>query len=119
MTLPINIDDLRLRVHERAESDSASQVTGQDTGQDTGQVTEQVAALLKSMDGELRRSELQAVLGLAHRDYFNEAYLQPAIDAGLVEMTLPDKPTSRNQRYRLTATGAALRRSLAHKDRTQ
>ena len=33
------------------------------------------------------------------------AYLRPALDSGLVEMTLPDKPNSRSQRYRLTAKG--------------
>ena len=32
-------------------------------------------------------------------------YLREVIDAGLVEMTIPDKPHSRNQRYRLTRLG--------------
>ena len=27
-------------------------------------------------------------------------YMDPAVEAVLVEMTIPDKPTSRNQRYR-------------------
>ena len=36
------------------------------------------------------------------------AYLQPAFSSGLIEMTLPDKPTSRHQRYRRTAAGEAL-----------
>ncbi len=31
-----------------------------------------------------------------------------AMDAGLVEMTIPDKPQSRLQKYRLTAKGRAL-----------
>ena len=33
------------------------------------------------------------------------AYLQPAIAGGVLEMTIPDKPTSRLQKYRLTAKG--------------
>ena len=32
-----------------------------------------------------------------------------ALEAGLVEMTVPDKPNSRSQRYRLTKAGKALR----------
>ncbi len=35
-------------------------------------------------------------------------YLQPALDAGLVEMTIPDKPQSSKQKYRITAAGRAL-----------
>jgi ATP-dependent DNA helicase RecG len=32
-------------------------------------------------------------------------YLAPAIDAGLIEMTIPDKPRSSKQKYRLTEKG--------------
>ena len=39
-------------------------------------------------------------LGLHHRQSFRKLYIQPAIEAGLIEMTVPDKPNSRNQRYR-------------------
>jgi hypothetical protein len=36
---------------------------------------------------------------------------EEAIEAGLVEMTQPDKPNSRNQRYRLTSAGVRLKGS--------
>jgi len=39
------------------------------------------------------------------REYFRKTYLAPALDLGVIEMTLSDKPNSRSQRYRLTATG--------------
>lgn len=39
-------------------------------------------------------------LGLSHRPTFRQNYLQPALDAGLIERTLPDKPNSRLQKYR-------------------
>ena len=84
------------------------QDTVQDTDQVTGQVTDQVNQLLAVLSGEMGRNELQAALKLLNRSHFTTAYLKPALAAGLIEMTLPDKPTSRNQRYRRTAAGQAL-----------
>jgi ATP-dependent DNA helicase RecG len=55
----------------------------------------------------MKRTELQKTLGLKHEDHFREAYLIPAIQSGLVEMTIPDKPKSRLQKYRITAKGSA------------
>ena len=49
--------------------------------------------------------QLRQALNLSHKGHFHRAYLQPALKSGLVEMTIPDKPTSRNQRYRLTPRG--------------
>ena len=82
------------------------------TEQDTEQVTEQVGLLVLALTGEMRRLELQNLLRIAHRPHFLETYLNPALKAGLIEMTLPDKPTSRNQRYRRTSAGEALARQL-------
>jgi ATP-dependent DNA helicase RecG len=39
------------------------------------------------------------------RTKFRRQGLTPLIEAGLLEMTIPDKPTSSNQRYRLTDAG--------------
>ena len=44
-------------------------------------------------------------LELKHEDHFRSAYLTPALDAGYIEMTIPDKHQSRLQRYRLTVLG--------------
>ncbi|MCM1180034.1 MAG: Fic family protein [Clostridium sp.] len=38
-------------------------------------------------------------LGLKSRETFRKNYMNPAIDLKLVQMTIPDKPHSRNQRY--------------------
>lgn len=43
--------------------------------------------------------ELMEKLGLRSRLTFRKNYLQPALEAGLIAMTEPDNPTSRNQRY--------------------
>ena len=79
-----------------------------DTIQDTDQVTGLVHQLIAVLSGEMGRNELQAALELVNRSHFVAAYLKPALEAGLIEMTLPDKPTSRRQRYRRTAAGQAL-----------
>lgn len=52
------------------------------------------------------------MLGLSDRENFRQNYLQPAIEAGLVALTIPDKPTSRNQKYYLTEKGKGLLKSL-------
>jgi len=40
-----------------------------------------------------------------HRPNFRDNYLHPALDAELIEMTIPEKPSSSKQKYRLTAKG--------------
>ena len=47
----------------------------------------------------MTREQLQDLLGLSDRKSFRERYLRPALQAGLIEMTLPDKPNSRLQKY--------------------
>ena len=51
-------------------------------------------------DDELSASELMAALGLSDRKHFRESYLNPALDAGIIEPTIPDKPRSPKQKYR-------------------
>lgn len=71
------------------------------TDQVDDQVTDQVKALLDCMESdELSASQIMERLNLSHRPNFRKNYLRPALDAGLIEMTIPDKPNSRNQKYR-------------------
>ena len=51
--------------------------------------------------------QIRDALNLADREHFRTGYLLPAVQAGLIEMTIPDKPRSRLQRYRLTGAGRA------------
>ncbi len=95
---------------------AAPQVTGQVAGQVTGQVAEEVAAevrrVLMTLHGEQSRMELQNALQLKSRANFEERYLKPSLAAGVIEPTIPDKPKSRLQKYRLTAKGAAAVQAL-------
>lgn len=76
------------------------------------QVTEQVKELVKVLDKEMDRQEIQNKLGLSHRENFRSNYLKPALDIGFVEMTIPDKPNSSLQKYRLTILGKQLKGKL-------
>ncbi len=110
---------VRLPVHDRVLLEPSEQGTPQVTPQGTPQGTEQgdghVAQLVIALTGELSRAELQAALELRDRHHFIASYLRPALEAGLIEMTIPDKPTSQNQRYRRTATGQALAQRIMDK----
>lgn len=65
------------------------------------QVTEQVERLMIALGNEmLSAKELLVRLGLKHRPTFSDNYLRPALELGLIEMTVPDKPNSNKQKYR-------------------
>ena len=88
--------DVRAKVDEHPGTPDSDQVTDQVTGE---------VRLLRAISGEMTRLQIQQALDLTHSDHFRAMYLRPALEAGLVEMTVPDKPRSRNQRYRLTPAG--------------
>ena len=52
----------------------------------------QVEKLVSILTGEMGRSELQELLSIKNRDYFRTDYLNPAINTGYIELTIPDKP---------------------------
>lgn len=65
------------------------------------QVSEYVRKLVGAMEYDVpyTANTLLEKLGLRSKETFRKHYLKPAMERGLVEMTLPDKPNSRNQRY--------------------
>lgn len=67
----------------------------------------QVEILRQCLD-EAAISELMASAGRKDRTKFRNQILKPLLDAGLVEMTVPDKPNSRHQKYRTTLEGRLL-----------
>ncbi len=62
------------------------------------QVTTEVSRIICVMEGEMQRKGIQEKRGLKEEKHFREAYQQPAVQEGLIEMTIPDKPRSSNQK---------------------
>jgi predicted HTH transcriptional regulator len=89
------------------------------SGQVTAQVTAQVEKLVKILDKEMDRQEIQSKLGRLHREHFRLNYLKPALEQGFIEMTIPDKPNSRLQKYRLSILGKQLKESMANRETDQ
>lgn len=80
-------------------------LTEQTTEQATGQV---VRLLLAVGEGRFSTRELMVRLGPSHRPTFLYGYLRPALAGGWLEMTIPDRPKSPKQQYRLTRAGNGL-----------
>ncbi|GAU77714.1 Fic family protein [Fusibacter sp. 3D3] len=76
-----------------------NQDTNQDTVQDNNQDNEDIKGLLEFCRTPRTREEMQQFMGLNNRGHFRQKILNPLIKGGLLKMTLPDKPTSRNQKY--------------------
>ena len=70
--------------------------------EDNEQLTEYIKKLLGVMEYDVpyTSNTLMEKLGLKSREGFRKNYLRPALDLQMIEMTIPDKPNSRNQRYR-------------------
>ncbi|PTQ94454.1 hypothetical protein C8R30_11642 [Nitrosomonas nitrosa] len=88
----------------------------------TPEVTQEVTPevrLLSVLASEMTWQQLKEALGLKDDEHFRKAYLLPALDAGLIEMTIPNKPRSSKQKYRLTGKAVRLWPSAAVDDLRQ
>ncbi|MGL4585112.1 MAG: Fic family protein [Flavobacterium sp.] len=112
-------DNMQVTMH--GDLQVAMQDNVQDTMQDNVhenmQDSPQVIELLKAFVDTHSREELQEKLGLLNRDNFRRNYLQSAIERGYIALTIPEKPTSRNQKYYLTDKGKVIAKSLSKKKR--
>ena len=69
--------------------------------EDNEQLSEYIKKLLEAMEYDVPYTSktLMEKLGLKSKEGFRRNYLRPAINMNLIQMTIPDKPNSRNQRY--------------------
>lgn len=68
------------------------------TGSDISLYVRRLLAIME-YDVPYTSNELMSALGLKSKETLRKNYIHPAIESGLIRMTLPDKPNSRNQRY--------------------
>lgn len=73
-------------------------------------VSEHVSKLLKLLKqtGALSNAEILHAFELKNRRRMRETYIQPAMTENCIEYTIPDKPNSRLQKYRITPKGLLL-----------
>lgn len=86
-------------------SPHVSPEVGAEVGPEVGAEIQRLSVVLR--DAPRSRREIQTRLGLKDEKHFRLHYLQLAMAAGLVSMTLPHRPRSRAQQYRLTSAGRA------------
>jgi ATP-dependent DNA helicase RecG len=80
-------------------------VTDHVTDYVTDYVNENIIRIISILSDEMNRNELMNALNLKHPGNFREKYLHPALKQGFIEMSIPDKPKSIKQKYRLTGKG--------------
>jgi len=63
--------------------------------------------LIILQEGDRSAGELRQATKIKHRHTFRTNYIHPALKQGLIEPTIPEKPGSRLQKYRITDKGRA------------
>ncbi|MCF8128403.1 MAG: transcriptional regulator, partial [Deltaproteobacteria bacterium] len=98
---------IRLPVNPGALSEGVSELSVRSKPQTTPPVTPPVKSLLVLLEkkGQLGAQLIREGLSLKDRTHARKAYINPALELGFIEMSIPDKPKSRLQEYRLTGKG--------------
>ncbi len=65
------------------------------------ETSEYVKRMLEVMEFDVpyTSNAIMAALGLKSKETLRKNYINPAVELGVIRMTLPDKPNSKNQRY--------------------
>ncbi len=72
------------------------------TDPQTDPVNIRISQLIQIMaDDVLSASEIMSRMGLSHKKTFRDNYLRPALEKGMIAMTLPDTPNSKYQKYKV------------------
>ncbi|MDJ0766635.1 MAG: putative DNA binding domain-containing protein [Myxococcota bacterium] len=101
---------LRLPVHPHSLDASTVETSEPQLGAQPGTksaLSRHQVEILKKCRDSAPLIDLIAISGRTDRTKFKAQVLNPLLEAGLIEMTIPDKPTSRLQKYRLTTAGKA------------
>lgn len=75
-------------------------------------IPDHLKKLIDILDGEMTRQEIQDLLEIRDSEHCRNHYIKPALEKKLISMTIPDKPTSRNQKYFLSYHGKNLKKLM-------
>ncbi|WP_341462850.1 Fic family protein [Bilophila wadsworthia] len=98
------LDALHVALNEVVSSDVEH--TDPDTDPDTDPVQKLLYVFREKPEQGIANP--MKALGLSHKPTFRRNYLNPALSQGYLERTIPDKPNSPAQKYRLTGKGRQL-----------
>lgn len=81
--------------------DMINQVLDDEVNKANVEMNEYVKKMLDLMEYDIpyTSNDIMERLGLKSKETLRKNYLNPAMELGLIKMTIPDKPNSRNQRY--------------------
>lgn len=82
-------------------SDQAAQII-------ESQLNDKVLAILNVLEEPKKRVEILEHIGLRNHSDNREKYLDPLVKLGWIEMTIPEKPTHKDQKYKRTIQGEIL-----------
>ena len=93
--------DITLKNKNWGKEDASWADTAQDRAQDRAQdETQDKSTMILDFCVKPRtKQEIMDHLGFSSRRQFNERYMKPLLEAGKLVMTIPDKPSSKNQKY--------------------
>ena len=63
-------------------------------------------------EGDLGRKEIASEFNISPRSGYIKRFLAELTEDGLIELTIPEKPNSRLQKYRLTEKGRMVLRRM-------
>jgi len=83
-------------------------LSGDQVGTKTG-LSEEERTVLELCWNDCAIADLLEFFKRTNRTKFRDQLVNPLLEKGLIEMTIPDKPKSPQQRYRLTQKGKNIR----------
>ena len=87
------------KVGPRRDQDGTMMGLSRDQVTDDVELTDDELKILSFCRVERNIQEMMSLLGWKHRTKFRNKYIAPLLEKGLLRMTIPDKPQSRNQKY--------------------
>lgn len=100
-----------LGTKDQPTDNQKSKISDQDSDQVSDQDRDQYSQKKRILEFCVMERTLEDIMqqfGMSHRTYFRRTYINPLLDDCLLKMMIPDKPTSKNQRYVTTKKGREL-----------